>query len=148
MAARAAENTRKDAVNIMRSLKILLAAAAVTGGFAPLEAPAAAQSTTGQVIVYGNDPCPRSTDDQVVVCSRRPETERYRLPKNQQLQGTRQQRQSWANKSQQLMTVGNTGVGSCSAVGPGGREGCLVQQIQQDKQAAKEAQQDNTPPQQ
>jgi hypothetical protein len=99
------------------------------------------------VVVYGNDPCPRSTDDQVVVCSRRPETERYRLPKNQQLQGTRQQRQSWAKKSQQLMTVGNTGVGSCSAVGPGGREGCLTQQIQQEKQAAREAQQDNTPPQ-
>lgn len=132
----------------MRSLRIMLAAAAVTGGLAPFDAPAAAQqATTAEVVVFGNDPCPRSTDDQVVVCSRRPETDRYRLPKSQQLQGTRQQRQSWANKSQKLMTVGNTGVGSCSAVGPGGREGCLVQQIQQDKQAAKEAQQDNTAPQ-
>ena len=132
----------------MRSLRIMLAAAAVTGGFAPLEAPAVAQSTTAEVIVFGNDPCPRSTDDQVVVCSRRPERDRYRLPKNQQLQGTRQQRQSWANKSQQLMTVGNVGTGSCSAVGPGGREGCLTQQIQQEKQAAKEAQEQNTPPEQ
>ena len=135
----------------MTRLMISLAAtAAMAGGFAVLPSAAAAQDAGSQaeVVVYGNDPCPRSTDDQVVVCSRRPETERYRLPKNQQLQGTRQQRQSWANKSQQLMTVGNTGVGSCSAVGPGGREGCLVQQIQQDKQAAKEAQQDNTPPQQ
>jgi len=132
----------------MTSLRIMLAATAVVGGLAPLATPAAAQQgTSAEVVVYGNDPCPRSTDDQVVVCSRRPETERYRLPKNQQLQGTRQQRQSWAKKSQQLMTVGNTGVGSCSAVGPGGREGCLTQQIQQEKQAAKEAQQDNTPPQ-
>ena len=132
----------------MRSLRIMFAAAAVTGTLAPLEAPAAAQQgANAEVVVFGNDPCPRSSDDQVVVCSRRPETERYRLPKNQQLQGTRQQRQSWANKSQQLMTVGNTGVGSCSAVGPGGREGCLTQQIQQEKKAAREAQQDNTPPQ-
>jgi hypothetical protein len=132
----------------MRSLSIMLAVTALAGGLAPLATPAVAQqSTTAEVVVYGNDPCPRSTDDQVVVCSRRPETERYRLPKNQQLQGTRQQRQSWAKKSQQLMTVGNTGVGSCSAVGPGGREGCLTQQIQQEKQAAREAQQDNTPPQ-
>lgn len=131
----------------MKRLKIMLAVAAVTGGLTGLPEPAfAQQGTAAEVVVYGNDPCPRSTDDQVVVCSRRPETERYRLPKNQQLQGTRQQRQSWAKKSQQLMTVGNTGTGSCSAVGPGGREGCLTQQIQQEKQAAREAQQDNTPP--
>lgn len=147
MAAPAAGNG-KGRGETMRNLRIMLAATAVAGGLTPLATPAAAQQpTTAEVVVYGNDPCPRSTDDQVVVCSRRPETERYRLPKNQQLQGTRQQRQSWANKSQQLMTVGNTGVGSCSAVGPGGREGCLTQQIQQDKQAAREAQQDNTPPQ-
>lgn len=132
----------------MRSLRMMLAATAVAGGLAPLATPAAGQQpTNAEVVVYGTDPCPRSTDDQVVVCVRKPEGDRYRLPKNQQLQGTRQQRQSWANKSQQLMTVGNTGVGSCSAVGPGGREGCLTQQIQQEKQAAREAQQDNTPPQ-
>ena|SRR3954452_12928221 len=133
----------------MRSLRIIVAVAAVTGGLTTVSEPAAAQqaATNAEVVVYGNDPCPRSSDDQVVVCSRRPETERYRLPKNQQLQGTRQQRQSWANKSQQLMTVGNTGTGSCSAVGPGGREGCLTQQIQQEKQAARQAQQDSTAPQ-
>ena len=147
MAAPAAGIT-KGRGEIMRRLGIMLAATAVVGGLAPLATPAVAQQgANAEVVVYGNDPCPRSTDDQVVVCSRRPETERYRLPKNQQLQGTRQQRQSWAKKSQQLMTVGNTGVGSCSAVGPGGREGCLTQEIQQEKQAAREAQQDNTPPQ-
>jgi len=133
----------------MTRLMITLAGGtAAIAGLAAIPAPADSQAgNVAEIVVYGNDPCPRSTDDQVVVCSRRPETERYRLPKNQQLQGTRQQRQSWAKKSQQLMTVGNTGVGSCSAVGPGGREGCLTQQIQQEKQAALEAQQDNTPPQ-
>lgn len=147
MAAPAAE-IGKGRGKTMRSLRIMLAVAAVTGGLTTISEPATAQQgTTAEVVVYGSDPCPRSSDDQVVVCSRRPETERYRLPKNQQLQGTRQQRQSWANKSQQLMTVGNTGTGSCSAVGPGGREGCLTQQIHQEKQAAREAQQDNTAPQ-
>lgn len=147
MATPAAEN-RKGLGNKMRSLRTMLAVAAVTGGLTIAPEPAAAQQgSTAEVVVYGNDPCPRSSDDQVVVCSRRPETERYRLPKNQQLQGTRQQRQSWANKSQQLMTVGNTGTGSCSAVGPGGREGCLTQEIRREKQAAREAQQDNSVPQ-
>lgn len=130
-----------------RLIITLSAGAAIVGGFAALPAPAAAQSTS-EITVFGNDPCPRSTNTEIYVCNRRPESERYRLPKNQQLLGTRQQRQSWAKKSNQLMTVGNTGTGSCSAVGPGGHTGCLVQQIEQAKQEAKEQQQSNTPPQQ
>lgn len=130
-----------------RLIITLAAGAAVVGGFAALPAPAAAQSTS-EITVFGNDPCPRSTNTEIYVCNRRPESERYRLPKNQQLLGTRQQRQSWAKKSNQLMTVGNTGTGSCSAVGPGGHTGCLIQQIEQAKQEAKEQQQSNTPPEQ
>ena len=36
--------------------------------------PALAQnSRVSEIIVYGTDPCPRSTDDEVVVCARKPE---------------------------------------------------------------------------
>ena len=126
----------------MTRLMITLAAtAALSGGFAMLPTAAEAQAGQTTVVIYGNDPCPREA-----ICIRAPESQRYRLPKNQQLQGTRQQRQSWANKSKQLMTVGNTGVGSCSAVGPGGREGCLVQSINQAKQDTKEQQQSDQAP--
>ena len=131
----------------MTRLMIILAAGAV-GGLSAVPAPAFAQGvpTTSEITVYGTDPCPRSTDSAVYVCNRRPETERYRLPKNQQLQGTRQQRESWANKAETLSTVGNTGTGSCSAVGPGGFTGCLTQQINENRKANREQQQDNTPP--
>ena len=143
-----AAGIRKGRGEIMTSLRIMLAATAVVGGLAPLATPAAAQQgTSAEVVVYGNDPCPRSTDDQVVVCSRRPETERYRLPKNQQLQGTRQQRQSWARQSRILTTVGSTGTGSCSAVGPGGFTGCLNQEIKQGLRESREQQQNDQPPQ-
>jgi hypothetical protein len=117
----------------------LAAAAAAAGGFAILPAPAAAQQATGEVVVFGNDPCPRSSDSQVYVCTRRPEQDRYRLPKDQQLQGTRQQRQSWANKSRALNRVGATGINSCSAVGPGGHTGCLVEEIKQARRETQEA---------
>jgi hypothetical protein len=133
----------------MTRLMITLTASAVLGGdFAVLPASAAAQSSQAEVVVYGNDPCPRSTDDQIVVCSRRPENERYRLPKNQQLQGSRQERQSWANKSQSVMTAGATGINSCSPVGPGGHTGCMIQQIQREKQDAKEQAEQATAPEQ
>jgi hypothetical protein len=133
----------------MSRLMITFAAtAAVTGGLAALPTAAMAQQTSSEITVYGTDPCPRSTNGEIYVCNRRPEAERYRLPKNQQLQGTRQQRQSWARRSQALTTVGATGPGSCSSVGPGGFTGCLTQEINQARRDAQEQQQSSTPPEQ
>ena len=54
----------------------LATAVAVAGGFAVLPAPAMAQQANGEVVVFGDDPCPRSTDSQVYVCTRRPEADR------------------------------------------------------------------------
>ena len=130
----------------MSRLTIIFAAtAAIAGDLALLPAPVAAQPTN-VITVYGTDPCPRSTESAVYVCNRRPESERYRLPKDQQLQGTRQDRQSWANRAQALRTVGNTGPQSCSNVGPGGFTGCVVQSINQAKQENKENQAEQTAP--
>jgi hypothetical protein len=134
---------------VMSRLTISLGAmAAVAGAAAMLPTSAAAQQTTSEITVYGTDPCPRSTNGEIYVCNRRPEADRYRLPKNQQLQGSRQQRQSWARRSQALTTVGATGPGSCSTVGPGGFTGCLTQEINQARRDANEQQQSSTPPEQ
>ena len=128
----------------MTRLTISLAAAAVlAGGFAVLPAPAVAQAGQAPLDVFGNDPCPTG-----YICIRHKKSDRYRLPKTHQLQGTRQERQSWANRSQAITSAGQVGTGSCSAVGPGGREGCLIKEIQQAKQAAKEQKESDTPPQQ
>ena len=109
---------------------------------------AQAQQTTGELIVYGTDPCPRATDDEIVVCRRLPESMRYRLPENQRPGGTFQQRQSWTMKSRQMMTVGDTGTGSCSAVGPGGHTGCLAQEIQTARKQSQETTAEDTAPEQ
>lgn len=94
---------------------------------------ASAQAGNRSITIYGNDPCPRDA-----ICIRAPESQRYRLPQSQNPQGTPQERNSWANKSKPLMSVGATGVGSCSAVGPGGQSGCLIQQINRAKQESQE----------
>ena len=133
----------------MTRLMITLAgSAAAVAGFVALPAPAIAQQAggTGQIIVYGNDPCPRAADDQVVVCARRPEIERYRIPPKYRPGGTRQETTAWGTKSQALQGLGATGTGSCSAVGPGGFTGCLTQQIEQAKQQRREEAAGNTPP--
>lgn len=126
-----------------------LAAATITGGLSLLPAPAAAQSgNISEIIVYGSDPCPRSTDSQVVVCARKPETERYRIPEKYRSGGPRQTREAWTNKAKALETVGNTGTFSCSPVGPGGFTGCLTQVINQARQERNEQTAGDTPPEQ
>lgn len=131
-------------------LKIALsftAAGALGLGVASLPSVAHAQSTSrGEVIVYGTDPCPRSTDDNVVVCVRRGEEERFRIPQAYRETGTRQQSQSWSARSQAMRTIGATGPQSCSAVGPGGYTGCLAQAIDQAKKEYEEEQQAQTAP--
>jgi hypothetical protein len=122
-----------------RLMIALSGSAAIAAGVAALPAPAEAQANSvSEIIVYGNDPCPRSTDDQVVVCARRPETERFRLPEKFRPSGTRQQKEAWANKARSLETVGSTGINSCSPVGPGGFTGCLTQVIKQARQENRE----------
>ena len=111
-------------------------------------APAASSDGTriAEIIVYGNDPCPRSTDDEVVVCARKPESERYRIPERLRSTGPRQSREAWANKARALETVGATGINSCSPVGPGGFTGCMTQIIDQARQERREQVQSQTAP--
>jgi hypothetical protein len=132
----------------MTKLMITLAASvAAVAGFAVLPASASAQSgNVAEIIVYGNDPCPRSTDDQVVVCARRPEAERYRIPEKLRSGGPPQTREAWANKAKVLETVGDTGTFSCSPVGPGGYTGCLTQVVRQARDQRRQQAEDSTPP--
>lgn len=124
------------------------ASAAAMAGLAALPAPALAQQQgVAEVIVYGSDPCPRSTDDQVVVCARRPEADRYRIPERLRPSGTRQQTEAWANKARTIETVGSTGINSCSPVGPGGYTGCLTRVIREAKEQRRQQAEDTNPEQ-
>jgi hypothetical protein len=127
-----------------------LAVAALAAGFASAAPVQAQEQTTGQrlaeIIVFGNDPCPRSTEDEVVVCSRVPESYRYRMPEAYRPGGTFQQRQAWANKARTIERVGRTGIQSCSPVGPAGYTGCMEQMINEAREESREAEAGQTPP--
>ena len=128
---------------VMKRLMLGAASAAtVLVGMAATPMAALAQAGNRSITIYGNDPCPRDA-----ICIRAPESQRYRIPDSQNPQGTPQQRNSWANKSKSLMTVGATGVGSCSAVGPGGQSGCLIQEINRAKKDSREQYQADQAPQ-
>ncbi|MDF8332921.1 hypothetical protein [Novosphingobium cyanobacteriorum] len=114
-------------------MKRLLAAAALATatGFAPL--PAMAQANPGekvnQLIVYGDDPCPASTDGSITVCARKDEAERFRIPAPLRDNPNASVNQSWTERVKAYETVGAMGVASCSPVGSGGASGCMAKLI-------------------
>src|SRR4051794_8284847 len=60
--------------------------------------------------VYGDDPCPRSSSDEIVVCARQPESERYRVPKALRKQRKRDAASvAWGSRVQDLEYVSRTG---------------------------------------
>ena len=64
--------------------------------------------------------------DEITVCARKDESERYRIP--QELRGSDSpQNDAWNNKVLAYEMVGRTGTLSCSPVGPSGFTGCAQQ---------------------
>lgn len=101
-----------------------------------LPATASAQSAAGQppqrvrsVTIQGNQACPTSTKDEVIVCSRNDEP--YRIPKGLRDSGPiAPQNQSWVNRAADIDNVSRVAGGlpdTCSPVGSGGQTGCTQQ---------------------
>ncbi|MEO1167481.1 MAG: hypothetical protein AAFW97_02095 [Pseudomonadota bacterium] len=106
----------------------LLAATALIGALAVIpSAPVEAQNNVRMQIVYGDDECTTSNGEIIVVCVRRDESERYRIPP--ELRDTRDlaANESWLARAQSVEYVGRSGTMSCSPVGPGGFTGCTDQ---------------------
>jgi hypothetical protein len=114
-------------------MKLPLAAAALllaaAGPAAAQTAPAgpSAEPKISTMIVYGNDACPPSTGDTIVVCARKPEGERFRIPEALRGDPNDPKNQAWAERATALEFAGRTGIGSCTPVGPGGASGCFNQ---------------------
>lgn len=109
----------------------IVSALAAAAALAPVPAGAQAQERIRRLVIYGADPCPRGANgDEIVVCARRPETERYRIPKELRDQRSDEPgSRSWADRAEALEYVGRTGTESCSTVGPGGFTGCWNEMV-------------------
>jgi len=105
----------------------LFAGSALAQDNAEVQGPA--EPKVNQLIIYGDDPCPESTGDEITVCARLDEGERYRIPESlRQIEGPANQ--AWANKVRDFETVGNFGPLSCTPVGAGGELGCTAKMIE------------------
>lgn len=107
--------------------------------------PALAQDNAGdkvkQVIVYGEDPCQAGEGDEIVVCARMPESDRYRIPEMFRSDPNKPVEQAWTNRVESLERAGAFGTDSCSPAGMGGFTGCTQKLIR--NAYAEKRQQDN-----
>jgi hypothetical protein len=115
-------------------MRLALAAAGLSLAAIALPAATAAQRPdprVNQLIVYGDDSCPPSTDEEIIVCAKLPEDDRFRIPPNLRADPNDPANLAWTQRAEELRFVGRTGIGSCSPVGPGGFTGCFDQIVRQ-----------------
>ena len=81
--------------------------------------PAEEDYAVNQLIIYGDDECPQSSANEIVVCARKDEGERYRIPENLRTSGD-PANESWTERALSLETNGPYGQYACT---PGGVTG-------------------------
>lgn len=116
---------------IMRGvLAATLVFAAATAGTAAYAQADYGQYRTRTVMVFGDDPCPVANNpDEIIVCARRPEDERYRIPKELRdaERAEKIAREDNVGAQRNDLVSGRasaSGIGSCSASGAAGVTGC------------------------
>ncbi len=112
-------------------LATLLLLAALPAGAQSMLKPAPADTSLPRqklVTVFGTDACPKQTDpDEVIICVRKPDEDRFRIPPQVRTDVKPDGAFEGSNRKALLgddSGGAGGGIGSCSAVGPGGGTGC------------------------
>ncbi|WP_333567696.1 hypothetical protein [Sphingorhabdus sp.] len=82
-----------------------------------------------QLIIYGDDKCPESVGDEIVVCARMGEADRYRIPTNLRGEPNDPRNQAMSERIKSYEYVAASGTMSCSPSGAGGFTGCGIAEI-------------------
>jgi hypothetical protein len=110
----------------MRAALLIATGLVATLGGLGTVAPATAQANR-VLTIFGNDKCPTSNGEEIVVCNRLPEADRYRIPEG--LRATNNIEPAAQRRVDTARLVDNSTIGTCSTSGPGGMIGCQRQEF-------------------
>ena len=109
-------------------------ALAIAGPAMAQETPADPPQRVRNATVYGEEACPKpASNDEIVVCARLGENERYRIPKRfRDPPSQASADSSWAQRADVAMEAARaTRPNSCSAIGMNGQSGCTQAMLRQ-----------------
>ena len=127
-------------MNAMANISVAALALMLSAQAPAQNAPATQQGDEkiNQLIIYGDDKCPESKGDEIVVCARMGEADRYRIPSSLRDDPNDPRNQAMSERIKSYEYVGASGTMSCSASGAGGFTGCGLKEI--DRAYAEKAQ--------
>ncbi len=127
-------------MNAMARITVACIAVMISVQAPAQDAPAAqpGDEKINQLIVYGDDKCPESQGDEIVVCARMGEADRYRIPSSLRGDPNDPRNQAMSERIKSYEYVGASGTMSCSPSGAGGFTGCGLREI--DRAYAEKAQ--------
>ena len=115
----------------------------VAASFAPLAMTVpmdAASAQRGGVVmdIFGDQKCPESNGEEIVVCRKLPAYEQYRIPKDLRDAAKDAPAPNWTARAESLQYVGRNGPSTCSPDGNGGETGCWSRLMNQARAERKE----------
>jgi hypothetical protein len=98
----------------------------------PIVAPGSGTEEVNILIVYGEDDCPKGQGDEIIVCARHPESERYRIPKRLREKSASPGAPGWTNQVAGIEEVQREMLptSGCSVISSSGA-GCLAKALRQ-----------------
>ena len=111
------------------SIALLALAASLPVAAQDQAGPSVPDEKINQLIVYGDDVCPESKGDEIVVCARMGEADRYRIPTSLRNDPNDLKHQAWTERVKAYEYVAASGTMSCSPSGAGGFTGCGLGEI-------------------
>jgi hypothetical protein len=119
-------------VNLSPRTAVIAAFLSAGASMPALAQPAPPPERVVALVVYGDEPCPVGKGDEIVVCARKPESERYRIPKGLRDKPKPSGGPGWASQVASMEQAGRAvQPGSCSVNGSYGFTGCTAVMLRQ-----------------